>query len=172
MGLDPDETVEALSRLFATTLRTELVGPGQSFFDLGGHSLLAMELLLELERAFGVEVTVSSLYDHPTPAALARLLSTLGAQGEQNRFLIPIQPQGTKPPIFAIHVLGVNCEYYRPLAARLRRTPGLGVRGAEEREMSRAGEKTEKRPWNPPRGDIGWRDGALRPPAPGQPEPL
>ncbi len=114
------DAVEPLVTLFAETLGLETVGAEQSFFELGGHSLLAMELLLRLESRLGTEVTVSSFYDHPTPASLATLLDELGGRRrQQNRFLIPIQPTGTRSPIFAIHVLGVNSEYYRPLAARL-----------------------------------------------------
>jgi thioesterase domain-containing protein len=32
---------------------------------------------------------------------------------------VPLQPLGTRPPIFGIHVLGPNYSFYRPLAARL-----------------------------------------------------
>ena len=116
---EPQVHVEELATMFADVLRTATVGADESFFDLGGHSLLAMELLLRLERRFGPEVTVSSLYENPTPTALAALIESIATGPTQNRFLVPIQPDGTRVPIFGIHVLGVNSEFYRPLAERL-----------------------------------------------------
>jgi amino acid adenylation domain-containing protein len=112
--------VDEVRRCFARLLRLpdHEVGVDQSFFDLGGHSLLAMELLLDLEERFGLEITAASLYEHPTARALASLVGA-PEPTTQNRFLVPIQPRGSRPPIFGIHVLGVNSEFYRPLAARL-----------------------------------------------------
>ncbi|MEL7157680.1 MAG: amino acid adenylation domain-containing protein, partial [Actinomycetota bacterium] len=110
-----------LARIFTGILRLDhTAGADSSFFDLGGHSLSAMELLNEVETTFGVDLTVSTLYDHATPAKLASLLklTTPGAL-VQNEYLIPIQPEGTKPPLFGVHVLGINAEFYRPLAAAL-----------------------------------------------------
>ena len=33
--------------------------------------------------------------------------------------VVPIQPDGTRPPIWGIHVLGMNECFFRPLAAEL-----------------------------------------------------
>jgi len=110
--------VSALTGLFASTLHTDDVGPDDSFFDHGGHSLLAMELLLEIEEAFEHRIPASVLYESPTPRELAAAID--GPKNNQTRsFLVPIQPNGSKPPIFAIHVLGVDCAFFRPLSARL-----------------------------------------------------
>ncbi|MEM9134198.1 MAG: amino acid adenylation domain-containing protein [Actinomycetota bacterium] len=111
---------DRMANLFAQVLR--LGGPArpdQSFFDLGGHSLSAMELLSEVEASFGLDLTVSTLYDHPTPGQLAVLVDRHGDDLVQNTYLVSIQPEGDKPPLFGIHVLGINAEFYRPLAALL-----------------------------------------------------
>lgn len=104
---------------FADVLGLDDVAPDDSFFDLGGHSLLALELLLRIEQDMGVEVTVSSLLDRPTPRALAELIHRLSPEDVQNHCLVPIQPNGDRPPIFAIHALGRNAKFYRPLSERL-----------------------------------------------------
>ncbi|MGF1598328.1 MAG: amino acid adenylation domain-containing protein [Acidimicrobiales bacterium] len=114
-----DGTVTAVAELFAAVLRVDRVGPERSFFDLGGHSLLALDLLDRVRDRFGVDLTVSTLYDDPTPAGVARRLGATAAGGAQYRYLVPVQPRGSLPPIFGIHVLGVNSVFYRPLAARL-----------------------------------------------------
>ncbi len=125
--------VPRIQQLFARALRLDQVDADQSFFDLGGHSLLAMELLLGLEQEYEIDLTVTTLYENSTPNQLALVLgSTLGPSnnsarpsGEQRgghgkpRYLVPIQPRGSKPPIFGIHVLGQNGKHYRPLAAEL-----------------------------------------------------
>ncbi len=122
-GLPVSGLVAELQALFARILRVGAaeVTPDASFFDLGGHSLLAMELLLEVERRHGVEITVSTLHDRSTPRALAAFVGRTAASDDdrQFRYLVPIQPHGSKPPIFAVHVLGPNCGYHRPLSSHL-----------------------------------------------------
>jgi acyl-CoA synthetase (AMP-forming)/AMP-acid ligase II/acyl carrier protein len=43
----------------------------QNFFLLGGHSMLGAQLIVRLERSFGVELSLRFLFDNPTPAAIA-----------------------------------------------------------------------------------------------------
>ncbi|MEM9562037.1 MAG: amino acid adenylation domain-containing protein [Actinomycetota bacterium] len=129
-AVDP-ELLALLRDHFADSLRHADLGHDDSFFDRGGHSLLAMELVMALEDAIGRPVPVADLYDHPTPRELARHLATGAAPtpasvvadrpaGAIDRsFLVPIQPNGNRSPIFAIHVLGVDCAFFRPLSARL-----------------------------------------------------
>ncbi len=140
------EHIPRLQQLFARALRLDQVEEDQSFFDLGGHSLLAMELLLSLEQEYQTDLTVTTLYENPTPQALAGVLesslvtSTSSArpstghpdQPAKPRYLVPIQPLGSKPPIFGVHVLGQNGKHYRPLAAELgdeQPLYGLGLPG-------------------------------------------
>ncbi len=121
------EPQRIMCRLFAEALGQTDFGLDDSFFDHGGHSLTAIELLLSIEDEFGRRVPVSALYRSQTPRGLVATIETTGRSADtasnngldDGAFLVPIQPNGTRPPVFAIHVLGIDCMYFRPLSARL-----------------------------------------------------
>jgi len=69
-----------LCALFAQVLELpgDQVGVESSFFDLGGHSLRAATLAGRIRSELGIELRIRTLFDHPTPAALADALGSGG----------------------------------------------------------------------------------------------
>lgn len=62
---------ERLAAIVAPLLNVEKVGMNDNFFLLGGHSLLGTQLLTKISHVFGVDLTLLSLFDHPTLAEIS-----------------------------------------------------------------------------------------------------
>ena len=75
---------EKLAGIWAEVLGLDgPIGVEQSFFDLGGHSLLATRVLALLPQAFGVELPLRRIFEHPTVAGLAAAIEA--AWGEAGK---------------------------------------------------------------------------------------
>jgi acyl carrier protein len=70
--VEPSTMVEQkLAEIAAPLLKVDKIGKNDNFFLLGGHSLLGTQLLTKIQEAFGVELSLLSLFDHPTIEAMA-----------------------------------------------------------------------------------------------------
>lgn len=69
-----DAVEQTLASIWSELLGVDTIGIDDDFFDLGGHSLLALKAVSRLRDAFGVDLRIEMLFDHPTIAKLAALL--------------------------------------------------------------------------------------------------
>ncbi len=86
----------------------------KSLTRYGLDSLAIVNLVGELEQWLERKLSSTLSYEHPSIVALAHYLAhTDVANFELPTCLIPLQPNGTKPPLFCIHPLaGVVFPYY------------------------------------------------------------
>jgi amino acid adenylation domain-containing protein len=110
-----DGVEERLVAVWEKVLGVSPITPADNFFDLGGHSLLAVRLFSEIEKEFGKELPLATLFQTPTVEGLAAVLRQQGLNADW-RALVPIQPEGSRVPFFCVHANGGNVLFYRELA--------------------------------------------------------
>ncbi|WP_442738393.1 amino acid adenylation domain-containing protein [Streptomyces pseudogriseolus] len=118
--------------LFAEVLGLEQVGVDDGFFDLGGHSLLATRLVSRVQSAFGTRLSVRTLFQAPTPAALARRLDG-DVRGEGLDVLLPLRTGGNRRPLFCVHAASGLAWPYARLLPHL--DPAVPVYGLQSRSV-------------------------------------
>jgi amino acid adenylation domain-containing protein len=68
---------QRLAELIAPLLHVDRVGANDNFFLLGGHSLLGTQLLTRISESFGVELSLLTIFDHPTLAGMSQEIEKL-----------------------------------------------------------------------------------------------
>ncbi|MFD2474611.1 non-ribosomal peptide synthetase [Amycolatopsis silviterrae] len=114
---------QLITERFAAVLGRSRVFTDEDFFALGGHSLLAVKLVAGLKSALRVDLSPRTVFEHPTPAALAAALADADAARPP---LTPL-PRPEFPPLsasqrqlwFLHRVDGPNATYNLPLVWRI-----------------------------------------------------
>jgi amino acid adenylation domain-containing protein len=116
---DPIE--EQIREWFQDLLGASDVSEDDDFFALGGHSLVGIRLLSKIRSSYGIQMHLASLLHTRTVRAIAAAVrdAKANAGSSKEKALVPIQPNGNKPPIFLIHAVGGDVLFYEPLAAAL-----------------------------------------------------
>lgn len=84
-------TEEALAAVWKDVLKAERVGRDDNFFELGGDSILVLQVIAR-SRKRGVRFTPKQLFDAPTLAQLARVVTTVEVAAQAAAGASKVQP--------------------------------------------------------------------------------
>src|SRR5439155_11359920 len=91
------------------------IDPGRSFRELGFDSLAALTLRNQLSAATGLRLPATLVFDHPTPAAVARFLHTLhdpATPGREPAVAVPASGEPVAEPVAdPIAIVAMSCRY-------------------------------------------------------------
>jgi amino acid adenylation domain-containing protein len=108
-----------LVRIWERALGIVPIGIRDNVFDLGVDSIIAARLFAEIEKTLGRDLPPGPLFRAPTVQSLAELLEREQAVPRRWTSLIPIQPHGTKKPLFCVHGAAGTVLFFQALANRL-----------------------------------------------------
>jgi amino acid adenylation domain-containing protein len=114
----PRDLIELqLARIWQELLGVERIGVRDNFFELGGHSLLAVRLMSQIRQHFDQQLPLSTLFHGATIEHLASAIRQQSTSASS--LVVPIQPNGSKRPLFCVHPVGGNVFSYLELAQAL-----------------------------------------------------
>lgn len=115
-----DSLERELASIFEHVLRIAPIGITDNIFELGVDSLLAAQLFTRIEKRLAKsELPPAPLFQAPTIETLAALLRGQHETAADWTSLVPIQPEGTKSPLFCVHGAAGTVLGFYPLARRL-----------------------------------------------------
>ncbi len=74
---------ERLAEMWQEVLGLNKVGVHDDFFELGGHSLIAARLFSKIERAFGRQLPLATLFHAPTIAQISTIIEQAGSEARE-----------------------------------------------------------------------------------------
>ncbi|MTJ47693.1 non-ribosomal peptide synthetase/type I polyketide synthase [Dolichospermum sp. UHCC 0259] len=135
-GSSQEQIEQTLLKIWQKVLGINNITIDDNFFELGGDSLLALYLLTAIEQSLGKRLTLATLFVANTIKQLAVLLR-VEEKSDDYSCIVPIQPNGNKPPLFVIHAIWGNILFYRELVSYLppdQPVYGLQAKGLDGKE--------------------------------------
>ena len=122
-----DQISQTVTRVWQQVLSVPVRAAEDDFFDSGGDSLKAITFVIELERALGLEISLTLINEAPRFDQLCQALSERRAPG--STLLVTLKAGDGLPPVFFIHGVGGNVVEMLPAARRVT-YPGavIGIR--------------------------------------------
>jgi thioesterase domain-containing protein/acyl carrier protein len=125
-----EESIEAtLAAWWQELLGVEQVGLDDDFFSLGGHSLVGVRLFAKIKRTYQTDLELAVLFEARTVRQLATLIGGARQPAPQVvveprtqkawTALVPVQPNGSKIPLFCLHANSGDVLFYQQLARAL-----------------------------------------------------
>jgi thioesterase domain-containing protein/acyl carrier protein len=122
-----DHISQTVARVWQQVLLVPVRAAEDDFFDSGGDSLKAITFVIELERALGLEISLTLINEAPRFDQLCQALSERRVPSSTP--LVTLKAGDGLPPVFFIHGIGGNVVEILPAARRVT-YPGavIGIR--------------------------------------------
>ena len=104
-----------IKQIWEEELGIQQLSLSDDFFELGGHSLTAIKIMTRIKDETGVNLPISTLFEHATLAGVIGLLQEENEIEIGKKVLVPIKTTGTRPPIYLIHGGALNILLYKQL---------------------------------------------------------
>ncbi len=91
------------------------ISVNDNFFNIGGNSLIAVQIFAKIDTRFKIRLPFDTIIMSPTIRQLSLFLDRTDAKPLSGR-IVPLQPNGTKTPLFCIHTIGASLLQYEGLA--------------------------------------------------------
>jgi len=131
-----DQISQTVARVWQHVLLVPVRAAEDDFFDRGGDSLKAIRFVIELERALGLEISLTLINEAPRFDQLCQALRERRAPGSTP--LVTLKAGDGLPPVFFIHGVGGNVVKILPAARRVRYSGaviGIRARGVVRGEV-------------------------------------
>ncbi|WP_040281915.1 amino acid adenylation domain-containing protein [Psychroserpens damuponensis] len=97
-------------------LDLEKIDINDDYFEIGGHSLIGVKVMARLEKETGNRVPLVALLKHSTIKKLAAYMDHEFFTWDS---LVPLKPEGSKPPLYIVHGANHQVLLFNELAQRL-----------------------------------------------------
>jgi acyl transferase domain-containing protein/thioesterase domain-containing protein len=74
-GAPRNDVERTLAGFWQELMGLERVGIEDNFFDVGGYSLIAVRLFAKIKKAYGIDLSLSTLFEAPTIATCAQVIA-------------------------------------------------------------------------------------------------
>ncbi|HEY8780359.1 MAG TPA: amino acid adenylation domain-containing protein [Mucilaginibacter sp.] len=116
----PQNDVEAkLAAIWKDVLNIERIGIHDDFFELGGNSIQAVALFARIKKKFRKDFPLAFMFKARTINQFALALKETKEALSLSSSLVPIQPNGSRTPIFLVHAGHGNILFYGSLCQHM-----------------------------------------------------
>nr|WP_321226034.1 amino acid adenylation domain-containing protein [uncultured Psychroserpens sp.] len=110
------QSEQIISAIWQDCLGINKIDVNSDFFEIGGHSLLGVKVMAKLEKETGNRLPLVGLLKHPT---IKRFAAYMDSEFFTWDSLVPLKPEGTKPPLYIVHGANHQVLKFNELAQRL-----------------------------------------------------
>ncbi|KAH8695281.1 putative alpha-aminoadipate reductase Lys2 [Talaromyces proteolyticus] len=125
------ETERTVATKWAALIRglnEKTVNPENDFFTLGGHSLLAQQMLLDIRKSTGANVSINTLYEFPTLSAFSAQVDKQ-LKGTQSQVEVDEEPAYAKSLDELLTQLPAKFQTAEPSTIRASAQPTVFITG-------------------------------------------